>query len=414
MPKDVKKITPYSDGKKRKMKMTKLTAVALTAAGANPEAHVTFFKSKDKPNELSKVLKKALLTSNTSGHSHLIFLSDYTIFEGAGYTSWTEGHDHPFVIEDGGDIKIGMAYEHDHYSLEVVAKIEGEESLLALIKEFDFEAENADVVANFIAQSAKTLELTMPTEGPLVDLINKNAADIGGGQAHKEESIMPKDNNAETQAAKELDAIKKQLATATALATLNDAQKSFYAKLDEAGQAAFLAKSVEDREAEIEVAKSANKSVYKSADGSEYFANDDPRLVAMAKRADMDAAKTAKVLADNADLTYKSRATAELGNLPGAIETHVELLKSIDKIEDKEVRAEAMKTLTAKNESFAPTLQTFGSTEQPVDKGQADAEAQLETLTKKHVEAHPEVNYFDAYGIVSDANPELCQRAVGA
>lgn len=415
MPDDkVEKLTPYADGKRRKMKMKKLTAVALTSAGANPEAHVTFFKSKDKPNDHSKVLKQALLVSNTGGHSHLIFLSDYTKFEGAGYTSWTEGHDHPFVIKEEGDIEIGMAFEHDHFTLEVVAKIEGEESLKAIIKEFDFEAENADIVADFIAQSAKTLELTMPTEGALVDLINKNAADIGGGPEHQEENIMPNDNNADNQTAKELDALKVQLAAATALATLNDAQKDFYAKLDDAGKELFLGKSAEDRESDMEVAKSANAVVYKSANGDEYFKNDDPRLVAMAKKTDIESAKTAKALAANAELTYKSRATAELGHLPGDIATHINLLKSIDRIEDEGQREAALATLVAKNESFAVVTTTFGTTAQPVDKGAADAEAQLDNLTKKHVTDNPGTNYFDAYGEVSEAHPELYQRAVGA
>ena len=43
------KTTPFSDGKRRKMKMNKLTAIALTAQGANPHADVTFYKSIDKP-----------------------------------------------------------------------------------------------------------------------------------------------------------------------------------------------------------------------------------------------------------------------------------------------------------------------------------------------------------------------------
>lgn len=47
---DVKKLTPYSDGQRRRMIMSKLSAVAILPGGrgANPGAHMTFYKSAEK------------------------------------------------------------------------------------------------------------------------------------------------------------------------------------------------------------------------------------------------------------------------------------------------------------------------------------------------------------------------------
>ncbi|QNN99842.1 hypothetical protein P67b_00083 [Ruegeria phage Tedan] len=50
MPDDVKKLTPHDDGRRRRMYMKNLSAVAILpdVRGANPEANVTFFKSAEK------------------------------------------------------------------------------------------------------------------------------------------------------------------------------------------------------------------------------------------------------------------------------------------------------------------------------------------------------------------------------
>jgi hypothetical protein len=63
----VEKITPHSDGQRRTMHMKQLTAVALTARGANPEAHVTFMKSEIKPTTETEELQQNSLNPLTKG-----------------------------------------------------------------------------------------------------------------------------------------------------------------------------------------------------------------------------------------------------------------------------------------------------------------------------------------------------------
>lgn len=84
----VNKLTPYSDGKKRKMKMLKLTAVALTARGANPEANVTFFKS-DKTSAVKNGDLVDMVTSAEDGHQHGISVEVYdgSLYINVGYAN---------------------------------------------------------------------------------------------------------------------------------------------------------------------------------------------------------------------------------------------------------------------------------------------------------------------------------------
>lgn len=384
---NLEKLTPHKDGKRRKMIMTKLTAVALTATGSNPHADVTFFKSKAEPNtaEDENVEKRSFLVSANDGHSHLVSISDFTKMNMAGETSWQNGHDHPFVINDDGSVEVGEAAGHTH------------------------------IMTTNVADLIKSLEADNSSGS-----VNKNAAGIGGGQEHKEDIAMPKDKNADNNAAKEVDALKAKLARAENLATLTDTQKVHFNALDESNQGTFLLKSNDERDADIAVVKDADTIVYKADNGSVYHKSDDPRLVDMAKQGDIDRKDLAKERAANSELVYKERAKVELANLPGKPETHVAILKSIDSIEDKETRDAAMSALKAKNASFAGTLEEIGTSEQPtVSKTNVDANSTLDNLAKKYVadnpalvEKHGNNAYYEAYEIVSTANPETLQKAM--
>ena len=389
----VSKLTPYSDGKKRKMVMTKLTAVALTARGANPEAHVTFFKS-HKGGE-SSVEKRTVLASMEALHTHAVVIDDYAKMEKGGHTSWAGGegsqHHHAFVIEDDGSVTIGANEGHLHY----VEK-------------------NVEQITKNGLSDEQITDLGLVVEFQK----DKSAANNGGQQSGNEDNTMTDAEKAAKQAADDLTLVKNQLALAILMGSMNDAQKAHHATLDEKGQAEFLEKSAEDREATVTaIAKAAaddNAEVYKAKDGTVFTKSDDPRMVKMAKDNDILAAQLAKSATQTADAEVAKRATEVFKNLSGTASAQTALLKSVDGISDAEVRKEVMEILAKSDAGISDLLTEHGSSHVVAKAGSADeANGKLEALAKKHVDANPGTNAFDAYVIVSDQNPELYKLAVG-
>ena len=390
---NVKKLTPYKDGKKRKMKMTKLTAVALTVRGANPEAHVTFFKS-HKGSE-SSVEKRTVLASMEALHTHAVVIDDWAKVHKGGSTSWagSEGnqHTHDFVIEDDGTVTIGANEGHLHFVEKNVEQI----------------------TKNGLSDEQITdsgLVLTFQKDDP--------TADKGGKQSDNEDDPMTDAEKAAKKAADDLTLLKNQLALAILMGSMNDAQKAHHAKLDEAGQATFLEKSVEDREAIVKaVAKAAaedNAEVYKAKDGTVFTKSSDPLMVKMAKDNDILAAQLAKMAEATANSEVAKRATDLFKHMSGDAVAQTALLKSVDGIADETVRKSVMEILAKSDAGIAALSVEHGSAHVDVTKGDADAaNAKLQGLAKKYVQDNPGTNAFDAYGIVSDQNPELYTQAVG-
>lgn len=390
----VAKLTPHTDGKKRRMFMTKLTAVALTARGANPEAHVTFFKINKSE---ASVEKRTVLASMEELHTHAVVIDDYAKLNKGGSTSWAGSssesqHTHDYVIEDDGSVTIGVNEGHSH---------------------------SVDKNVEQITKSGLSDEQITDSGLVLTFKKDESAANKGGNLSGNEDNTMTDAEKAAQKSADNLALLKTQLALAVLMGSMNDAQKAFHGKLDDdEKKKKFLAKSVEERQvivdAAIELAKSNNAVVYKSHDGTEFFKSDDIRLVDMAKKGDIQAAQLLKAAEKTADQEVAKRATEVFKNMTGDAEVQTALLKSVDGIKDEEIRKQVMEMLAKSDAGIAALSEEHGH--QHVSKGdnsKAEANIKLEGLAKAHSEKNPGVNAFDAYGIVSDANPELYKLAVG-
>jgi len=214
-----------------------------------------------------------------------------------------------------------------------------------------------------------------------------------------------------------IDALEKQLATATAVAKFSDATRTHYNSLDEDEQEAFLAKSDEDRQAEVdeaiakadEEAKKTAKSddddddenpvVHKTAGGLEIRKSDGDVAVALAKQNDDLVGKVDELVAKNDDMRIQKRAEDEFKFLPGDVKTRVSIIKSVEAIADKKERAAAEAALKAQNEAMEKAFKTYGT-----DTGNsADAddtpEAQLDKLAKSYA-AENKVDEAEAYNKV--------------
>ncbi len=277
-----------------------------------------------------------LLTSEEEGHQHGVSIGAYegSVEIRVMYSQGPEAeasHDHPVVRSPEGQYTLGMVAGHTH----------------AIDQE---------------AMSGAVLALVTKTEGgePMTTQI--------GTQPTVEE-------------------LGAQLARAHAVVALTGEERAHFEALPEEARTAFLAKSADDRKAEIgavtKAAQDANPVVFTAADGTEFRKSDDPRAIAMAKRLDATEQENAALKARDEQTTLEKRAGAELPHLPGDVKTRAAMLKAIDGIEDEAQREAALGALKAQNEAMSKAFQTYGHGGQPEPGSPAD---QLDKLAKVYAE----------------------------
>lgn len=353
---------PYDQKKKRNaLKIAEISGVDVPAQeGAKalimkrhepaPAEPVVKGSKEDVHDERAKLAKAAALTSATDGHTHLLYTSGPDGEWDAGTTSWHDDHSHPWVRMEDGSIVLGEVEGHTHE----------------------------------IAAMTKAVE--------------KQPAGVAGTNVEKE-ATMPNDTQ---KAAPTVEDLQKQLDRANAVAGLNDAEKAHLNSLAADKQDAFLAKSADDRKAELDaVAKAATDAdpvVYTTMDGLELRKSAGAALIAMAKSNDTLRKQNDKLAADAADAAIRKRAEDELSHLPGDLDARVALLKSVEAIADETQRAAALSALKAQNTAMAGAFTTKGHQGTPVQKS---AEAQLDDLAKKHAEEKG-VSFAKAYSAVLD------------
>jgi len=226
---------------------------------------------------------------------------------------------------------------------------------------------------------------------------------------------------------KELDALKKQNERLGKIVALDAATKAYYDTLEgEEAQDAFLAKSAEDRAAEIKkaeddaaAAKAAreaeNPEVYKTKSGISIRQSDGAAALALAKQADEDRDRLDALTSENdelrkstADADYMKQARTEFAHLPGTAEETAAHLKAIDGIEDEDVRKRSRDQLRQQNAALAPFFKGVGTdTGHDVSKqaqagGADDASTKLDELTKEYMEKHPDVTEAQASAAVME------------
>jgi hypothetical protein len=289
---------------------------------------------------VEKAMYSMALTTMAAGHSHSINMGGGMIRAMGGETSYTEGHGHPWISDEAGNITIGHAMGHNH-GVEVVAKVVSKTGL--------------------------------PTDSVLAGLLignetiagETNAAESLGAQAEDQKMTQQSNQTAETQAVEkqfrdEIAQLTKRAERAEQLADLSDAQRSFTKSLLQTSDVdAFLALSSDARDAEIAKAAETNKVVYTAADGTVYRKNDDARLIKMAQEMDVEKKKRVAVeaLAVRADLEKRA---SELSHIPGDLEARVALLKGIDTLSTEE-RTKALTALKAQNERMSAAFARVGT-----------------------------------------------------
>lgn len=383
--KKVNKLTPHNDGKPRVMRMTKLTAVALTGRGANPHADVTFFKSHkdavpETPTEKGGDLVD-MLTSSTEGHQHGVRVRFYEdgLYLDVGYASGNasdSSHYHSVVVDAAGNFIVS---ENDGHTHDITAADVQNFLLGSLNKTFDYLEEHGNV-------------------GELEASLSKTTAfkTLGENQMTIEEQLA--------KAKLDLAASRKALKAAVLLGGLTDTEKSHHEKLGEEGQATFLGKSHTERDIDIEAALKADPVIYTAEDGVEFRKSDDVRMVNMAKQNDALTKRLNTEVESGAVAKLAKRAGEELGNVTGSIEARSAILKSVDSIEDETLRGEAQTALKALNTAAAGKFVVKGKSGPTSASPDGDANDQLDTLAKAYAKDNT-VSFAKAFTAVL-ATPE--------
>lgn len=316
-------------GKKKRKVMREFVIDEISAVDkpAQEGAKALLMKSADGDD----LEKRALLLSETDGHTHLLDdtgMDNHTSYEKAPDDEY--GHSHPWVRDDSGNIVIGTVDGHTHT----------------------------------IASTSK-------------------AANPGSQQPNATEQHMNETEKAALKAAEDrAKSLEGELAKAKAIGSLTDAEKAHFAKLAPKEQDEFLAKSAEQRGQDLQKSADGNAVIYTSADGLEFRKSDDPRLIEMAKRADADRKLAREAQQAVVDQTFGKRAETELSHLPGEQPVKVALLKALETISDEATRKGALELLKANNTAMQAAFAKAGTTAAPA--AGATANDQLEVLAKKY------------------------------
>lgn len=270
-------------------------------------------------------------------------------------------------------------------------------------------------VARHIKRRAQALGLSdrLPKEGPLAEALSKGL-DNSGDPNPESNKMTPDEKAAIEKAAQEkLEALQKRAERAERLAELTDAQRALFAKMDQKEQDRFLTLKPEQRQSEVEKAAEKDSVVYTDLDGQSFRKSDDPRLVAMAKRADEDRKARLGAEAQSRVERLQKRASEELKNLPGTAEDKALLLGAVETI-PAEKRGAIEAILKAHNANLSKAFETLGTSNVPAA---GTPEGEIEAIAKRIRVENPKLSPAQAY-VKALETPEgrqlYTQRAMSA
>jgi hypothetical protein len=192
------------------------------------------------------------------------------------------------------------------------------------------------------------------------------------------------------------------------LAELTDGETDHMKSLDDKAKGLFLAKSSEDRIAEvndaIEKSKEADPVIYKSRAGDVYRKSDDSRLVEMAKRDDVREAELKKMRDDATDAAFEKSGSSDFAKFKGTPSVKGALAKALAGIQDEATRTEVKEMLKAAHNAVGLTLKEVGAAvddyeddDTPTARTKvASAEKKLDDLAKAYASEN-KVDYSKAY-----------------
>lgn len=185
---------------------------------------------------------------------------------------------------------------------------------------------------------------------------------------------------------KQLEDLKAELDMAKAESALSDEEKAYMSDKDEKTKKAFMDMSAEDRQKAIaksidtdEVIKFEGNEIRKSVVGDEQFAV----FKAMAKKAEETDKKLSEETNKREQIELTKRAEDEFGHLPGEVESKVDVLRSINKIDDEDTRKCLEKMLEAGDKAIKAAFDTIGHDKETLKKTENDFKKKVAEIKKR-------------------------------
>lgn len=413
--------------KRRKMVKFSIDEISAVTRPAQSGARALIAKSKPKGKIEKGIL--VLTDPDSTDHQHLLCFNQYVRLEGGGTTNGATDpmgryHDHPFTVDEDGKVDIGEALGHTHtYTgtmwdalareasniLEQLHEESGETGEDDDYGKRDFTAQERQDAADsgaalpdgsFLIQSKKDLSNAIRAIGRAKDPAKAKAHIRTRAKALGAEDMLPDDWKGTISKEKDpmTEAERAQMAELTALASMNDAQKSHYGKLAGTDKAAFAKMNHHEREAAIVTHTAQDPIIYKSdATGREYRKSDNPELVSHARALDAQNV-IIKGLLDKEKEKGVDDLVAKMGHIGKPIDEKRALAKNVLSIESEDVRKAAIDSLMSGKEQIEALMKTAGVrnvTAEPVLKAQDE----LDALAKNYDAVH-KIGYHKAYDAV--------------
>lgn len=362
----------FRQGKRRRMTKFRLDEISAVDSPAQVGARAVLMKRKGSPSydprkadpsKRGRLEKRAMLLEAAERHSHLLVVDpeDGTGARPSGFTSWEDGHQHPWIMLDDGSLVIGMADGHTH---EPGRMSTGQEAAMQLLNRLLGESD-------------------MGTEADL----------------------------------------EKRLARAEKVISLEGAQRAHFDKLEEKDQDAFLAKSAEDRKSEVDAAiekqrleDQADPVILDLGDGVVIRKSSDPVLRKLAERVSEDGNELEKLRRIAGDGDLRKRASAELGNLAGDDDSKVAVMKALESLPEDE-REKALEVIKSGDAAMRSAFvrRGYGGASKRGDGAESQtftkANDQLEKLADERAR-DGKITKEAARVQVEDENPELAAAAM--
>lgn len=197
--------------------------------------------------------------------------------------------------------------------------------------------------------------------------------------------------------AQELEKAQSENEVLKALAELSDAEKAYMDKMADDEKKKFMGMSADERkemmkgekmEKNLENLEEIEKRFQEKISKAVEEAVTEKEEVIKSLSDENEALKAEKEMAE-----LCKRADDELSNLAGTTEQKAKLLKSLDAIEDEEVRKMALDQLKAKSEENVALTKEFGASGQ----GEDTPESRVDAIAKSIQKENPSLTYAQAF-----------------
>lgn len=356
--------------KRQILKNIRISEVSSVDRPAQKGAVAVLIKRDSSGDDGKDLSKRTSLTTEAEGHQHILWEDRGNGELNSGETDYVDGHTHPWVRDNAGNVNIGMARGHTHglgtigkKETTAMPKINTRAELTAAIEKAQAEGDKLTVATvQEIHKAASELNAddALPASGPL---------------AKAAPPFLSEDEQKKLKA--KMDRMDKRDA-------LSGDLRKHYDSLDtDEARDAFLAKDAGAQKLELEKAAGDDPVVYTTLDGIEIRKSAGEPVITALKNADEARRETAIEKAARQNLELEKRVNDELGNVGGELVGKKALLKAVDGIADETQRAAALSVLKSANK-VAETSGIFekrGTGATPsIEKG--SPEGQLEELAK--------------------------------